>query len=106
MKTKYQQLTLKERYQIEILSTEGKSARSIAKQLGRGNRTISNELRRCTLGAYCAETAHTSALKNRQQAFKCTKITDDIVTTVKVTAELRVESGTSFWSHETRENPC
>ena len=83
MKTKYQQLTLKERYQIEILSTEGKSARSIAKQLGRGNRTISNELRRCTLGAYCAETAHTSALKNRQQAFKCTKITDDIVTTVK-----------------------
>ena len=83
MKSKYNQLTLKDRHQIEVLKAEGKSARSIAKLLGRGNGTISKELRRCPPEAYCAETVHLDAISNRQTAFKATKITDDIISAIK-----------------------
>ncbi len=43
----------------------------------------SKELRRCP-SEDCAETAHLDAISNRQTAFKATKITDDIINTIKV----------------------
>lgn len=62
MKNPYKQLTLKERYQIETLSKQNLSARNIAKHLKRGNKAISNELQRCSLGHYCGDTAHAQVI--------------------------------------------
>ncbi len=78
MKTQYKQLTLKERYQIKTLSKQHFSARSIANQLNRSNKTISNELTRCEQGHYCGDTAHAQAMVNRQWAFKSKKVTNEI----------------------------
>ena len=75
MGNQYKQLTLKERYQIEVFSKLEFSARNIANRLGRSNKTISNELARCTTNQYCAETAHHKALRKRSLAGKYLKCT-------------------------------
>ncbi|MFA0788949.1 helix-turn-helix domain-containing protein [Microbulbifer echini] len=46
MGTRTNQLTLKERYQIEALHGQNYSARAIAQRLHRSNKTISRELDR------------------------------------------------------------
>ena len=46
MTTSYKQVAQPERYQIEALCKLDYSARSVALQLGRSNKTISNELSR------------------------------------------------------------
>ena len=61
MGIQYQQLTLEERYQIEVLNDMGLSARKIATYIHRGNKTVSQELKRC-LPHYCAETAHNNVI--------------------------------------------
>ena len=63
----YQQLTLHERYQIQILNDMGLSARAIAKRIHRGNRTVSSELNRRDDQPYCAKSAHALALTARQK---------------------------------------
>lgn len=77
MGIQYQQLTLKERYQIEALNDMGLSARQIAARIKRGNKTVSQELKRC-LPRYCAETAHNKAIEIRTGAVKYSKFTDRI----------------------------
>ncbi|WP_373565911.1 helix-turn-helix domain-containing protein [Microbulbifer okhotskensis] len=53
MGTHTSQLTLKERYQIEVLYGQNYSVRAIAQQLSRSNKS---ELNRCS--PYSAESAH------------------------------------------------
>lgn len=56
--TRFRQLTLEERYQIQIYNAQGFSLRSIARTLKRSASTISRELRRnveCISGVYRAE---------------------------------------------------
>ena len=82
MSNQYKQLTLRERYQIEAFSKLEFSARCIASNLGRSNKTISNELARCPTHQYCAETAEQVALSKRMQAhkyLKCTQTHSEIV---------------------------
>ncbi|MCF1438161.1 MAG: helix-turn-helix domain-containing protein [Shewanella sp.] len=50
MGNQYKPLTLKQRYHIETLSKLGFSARKIAIEIPRGNKTIARELKRCTPG--------------------------------------------------------
>ncbi|MCO1336558.1 helix-turn-helix domain-containing protein [Microbulbifer sp. OS29] len=56
MGTHTSQLTLKDRYQIEVLNGQNYSARAIAQQLSRSNKTISRELNRCS--PYSAKSTH------------------------------------------------
>lgn len=83
IKNHYKQLTLKERYHIEIHRKEGLSAREIGLKINRSNKTISHELTHCKKDDYCAETAHRVALKIRQAANKHTKVTDKLKDTVR-----------------------
>lgn len=69
----YNQLTLGERYQIKVLNDQNLSARSIAKQLHRSNKTISEELKRCAKGEYCPETANAHAIIEKKSARKAQK---------------------------------
>ena len=73
MVNQYKQLTLKERYHIEAFCKLGFSARTMAGELGRSNKTISNELARCPSKAYCAEAAHQHMLECRSNAAKSSK---------------------------------
>lgn len=74
----YNQLTLDERYQIQALNDLKLSAREIARRLQRSNKTISQELKRCSgrSGGYCAQKAQTMAVEKRQQARKFTLFTE------------------------------
>ena len=45
-RTHYTQLTLEERYHIQVMRKQGKSLRSIAIGMGRSHSTLSRELRR------------------------------------------------------------
>ena len=73
MRNRYKQLALKERVQIETLSKLGFSARKIATELGRSNKTVSNELNRCLLEPYCPETVHQQSELRRRKAAKYNK---------------------------------
>ena len=73
MNNQYRQLTQAERYQIGALCKLGFTARRIANKMQRGNKTISNELKRCPDGQYCADVAHRHAEQTRQGARKHTK---------------------------------
>ena len=80
MVNQYKQLTLKERYQIEAFCKLGFSARKMARELGRSNKTISNELARSLLNTsllkeYCAEVAHQQMQECRSKAAKYRKCT-------------------------------
>jgi IS30 family transposase len=76
MNNQYRQLTQAERYQIGALCKLGFTARRMANEMQRGNKTISNELKRCPNGQYCADTAHGHAEKIRKHARKHTKCSD------------------------------
>jgi IS30 family transposase len=76
MNNQYRQLTQAERYQIGALCKLGFTARRIANEMQRGNKTISNELKRCPNGQYCADTAHGHAEQIRKHARKHTKCSD------------------------------
>jgi IS30 family transposase len=78
MENRYKQLTLKERYHIEVLSKLGFSARKIALEIGRGNKTVSHELTSCSDDVYSAETAHKQAEHRRQFAAKKTACTSSL----------------------------
>lgn len=68
----YEQLSLRERVEIEILGRSGQSRRAIALQLGRSASTIGRELRRNAQstrqwsGPYDGERAHALALRRRR----------------------------------------
>jgi IS30 family transposase len=78
MDNRYKQLTLKERYHIEVLSKLGFSARKIAIKIGRGNKTVSHELTRCSDNAYSAEIANKQAEHKRRFAAKLTRCTESL----------------------------
>jgi len=79
MNNQYKQLTLNERYQIQGLNELGFSARAIAINMKRSNKTIARELRRCPNKKYCAEEAHTHASMTRTQAHKFTKRSQELI---------------------------
>lgn len=68
----YEQMSLRERVEIEIGRRAGQSVRSIARRLGRSASTVSRELRRNARatrhwsGAYEGERAHALALRRRR----------------------------------------
>ncbi|NRD74917.1 helix-turn-helix domain-containing protein [Shewanella sp. VB17] len=67
------QLILKERYQIEAFCKLNFSARKMVKELGRSNKTISNEFIGSCKKAYSAETAEQQMQIRRSEAAKYTK---------------------------------
>lgn len=71
----YSQLTLDERYQIQVLHKLQYSARAIARDLGRSNKTISRELKRLGDKKYSALQAEHHACHKRQRADKATRFT-------------------------------
>jgi IS30 family transposase len=73
MNNQYRQLTQAERYQIGALCKLGFTARRMANEMQRGNKTISNELKRCPNGQYCADTAHGHAEQIRKHT-KCSNM--------------------------------
>jgi len=73
MNNQYRQLTQIERYQIDALCKLGLTARRIANKMQRGNKTISNELKRCPDGQCCADTAQGHAEQTRKRARKHTQ---------------------------------
>lgn len=89
MGKQYKQLTLDERYQIQALVQLDFSARKIAVELGRSNRTISNELTRTKNSTYSAQLAHAIALDKRKTALKFSKMTEDIID--KIDSLLKVD---------------
>ena len=76
MGTHYNQLTFKDRTIVEVSSEFGLSARKIAIKMGRSNKTIANELRRCPKGKYCAQIAHEQAMKIKVSSRKNSKLTE------------------------------
>ena len=108
----YNQLTLTERYQIEALKELDYSARKIAEQLKRSNKTISREIKRCSPGDYCAEAADQDAITRRQTAPKAHKKNSDVTEQVKawlnnkfspeqIAGRMRLESYTGTISYQT-----
>ena len=75
----YNQLTLNERYQIKALDELGYSARKIARQLGRLNKTISRELKHSSTATYQAEEAHDNARRRRKNAAKAHKRSAELI---------------------------
>lgn len=81
MKNQYKQLTQVERYQIEALCKRNYSARYIAKELKRSNKTISTELARCL--PYSAERANEMSKNIRDSAKKRTKCDDKMTEKIR-----------------------
>lgn len=79
MGKRYKQLTLSERYQIQVMFQLKYSARKISIELNRSNKSISTELRRFNDNTYNAEKAHEIALKKRKAAAKYSKICPEII---------------------------
>ncbi len=70
----YKQLTQGKRYQIEALLKKGHFQNEIAETIGVSESTLTRELQRNnTDNGYCAETAHSLAIKRRQSARKHSK---------------------------------
>jgi len=80
----YNQLTLQERYYIEIEMKSGISQNKIAKALSRSQGTISKEIAR-NRGArgYRHKQANTTAIKRHQNKTKYVKLTDEIIIFIK-----------------------
>lgn len=77
--TRFRQLTIEERYQIQIYNAQGFSQRAIARTLNRAASTISRELARnvdLIGGEYRAELAQVHTNKRRREADKF-RITDE-----------------------------
>ena len=83
MGKQYSQLSFKERVQIQTYSELKFSARKIAAKIGRSNKTVTMELKRCDKGKYCAEQAHIKAVKTKTTSHKNTKITQGLRNTLK-----------------------
>jgi IS30 family transposase len=88
MNHQYKQLTLKERHQIEGLSELEFSEKTIATKMGRSNKTIAHELRRCLTSEYCAKAAHAHASTIRTQARKFTKRSQELIDKVEGSLKL------------------
>lgn len=77
MGTHYNQLTFKDRTSVEALSELGFSARKMAIKMGRSNKTVATELKRCPKGEYCAQEAHDQAMKTKGASRKHSKLTEE-----------------------------
>lgn len=97
MHNKYIHMTEAERRRIERLRSAGKGVRSIARILGRGIGTVSEEIKRNSVrGAYHARKAEHKAYVRRKYAkADCLKVTSDIFLRRFVEEKLREE-----WSPE------
>ena len=74
----YRQLTLEQRYQIEILKKAGKDQKMIAELLGVSEATISRELKRNRgKQGYSPNHAQKQADERRKQAAKALKMTEE-----------------------------
>ena len=82
-RTHYTQLTLEERYHIQVMRKQGKSLRSIAIGMGRSHSTLSRELRRNQGGrGYRHKQADRLAFqrhRNKAKAKKLTRETQDYI---------------------------
>jgi IS30 family transposase len=90
MGNSFRQLTLMQRYQIEAFKELNFSARMISKKLKCSNKTISNELKRCALGKYCAEKADNNAIKKRKSAPKAHKRTSKVIEATRLLLKLKL----------------
>jgi len=80
MKVEYKQLTIEQRYHIQILKEEGKKNKDIALRIGYSEPTISREFRRNSgKFGYRAKQAQIKAGRRRQQAAKAIKMTTTTV---------------------------
>jgi len=83
MGSHYNQLSFKDRVQLQTLSELGLSARKIATKMGRSNKTVAIELKRCHKGQYCAEKAHLKAVQKKKEALKHSKLSKGFENTLK-----------------------
>ena len=76
-RTHYTQLTLQERYPIQVMRKQGKSLRSIAIGMGRSHSTLSRELRRNQggRGYYRHKQADRLAFQRHRNKAKAKKLT-------------------------------
>ena len=77
-RTHYTQLTLEERYHIQVMRKQGKSLRSIAIGMGRSHSTLSRELRRNQGGrGYRHKQADRLAFQRHRNKAKAKKLTQE-----------------------------
>ena len=111
MKKKYAQLTLAQRYEIQLLRQQGKGQKEIAMSISVSKSSISRELERNSAGGkYEAEEAHRRYLYKKRQRIAY-KLTDSIKIAIQagLKADLSPEQivgradleGTPMVSHET-----
>ncbi|MFB5674647.1 transposase [Paenibacillus terreus] len=80
----YTYLSIIERSKLEILHQQGKSARAIAKELGRHHATISQELcRNATQETYHAEASQESYVQRRKASIPAGKWTPELAAVIE-----------------------
>ncbi|MCC3380780.1 IS30 family transposase, partial [Paenibacillus farraposensis] len=80
----YTHLSITERSKLEILHQQGKSARDIAKKLGRHHATISRELRRnAAQEPYHAERSQESYIQRRKSSIPTGKWTPELAKVIE-----------------------
>ena len=92
MKQTYQQLTEKQRYQIQAYYEANNSYRVIADAVGCHKSAISRELLRFPKGAYCTEKAHVDASKKKILASKATRRNDHLLCTIRQLLKRKLSS--------------
>lgn len=107
----YQQLTLNERYHIQILRQQQQSICAIARAIGRHKSTISRELRRFNGKEYLASAAQQQTDVRRAAATKATKFSTMLMATIRamlphwtpaiIAGRLAIEGAPYRASHET-----
>lgn len=84
MKLEYKQLTIEQRYHIQILKEEGKKNKDIALKIGYSEPTVSREFQRNTgKFGYRAQQAQIKADRRKQQAAKAIKMTATTVALIE-----------------------
>ena len=96
-RTHYTQLTLEERYHIQVMRKQGKSLRSIAIGMGRSHSTLSRELRRNQGGrGYRHKQADRLAFQRHRNKAKAKKLTQETPRLYSGENPASLESGTSL----------
>jgi IS30 family transposase len=90
MKKTYKQLTLLQRYQIQVKLEASFTLTDIAYALCRNKSTISRELKRCRSGYYDTEMAHADSSQKRKNAFKSTRHSPELWETITKGLEARL----------------
>ena len=91
MNNSHSQLTLIDRHQIQALNGLGYSARKIAINMQRSNKTISQDIGRCKPNKYCAETAHLDAQQKRQNVTNTNLGLSNILRIGEIDVQIQIE---------------